>query len=231
MKVKRIVASVGASFEQFIAKMENHDAVAKCVIQDIRQSAARIRSECNRVQARVERNRLECQRIENEISQWQTRAKKCIAQQKDEAKALECIRQVKLLEKNLLQQQEQREQSEKLQATLQKNLHDIEHKLEALESKRATLSSREARSSVVSKLNNGAAEGAPLEVFERWEMEVMSNEYADTGFDLGMESARGTNSSLEHEFNQQEEQEDLIKSLQDLKEEINMEIDKEQKND
>ncbi len=34
MRVKRLVASVGASFEQFVNKVENHEAVAEAVIRD-----------------------------------------------------------------------------------------------------------------------------------------------------------------------------------------------------
>ncbi|MFL0809981.1 MAG: PspA/IM30 family protein [Agarilytica sp.] len=218
MKVKRIVASVGASFEQFVAKMENHDAVAKCVINDIRQSAARIRSEKNRVAVRLERYQKECEKLETEKQLWLTRAKSCLAKQQDDAKAIECMSQVKAVEKQLEQVKVQAEQTQNLHVKLLNNLQDIEQKLEELESKRAILSSREARANVVSKLNNGGSEDDPLQIFERWETEVMSNEYVDISPEF--EDANGRNSQLDREFSQQEDTADLQQALERLKEEM-----------
>lgn len=43
MKVKRLMASVSAGFEDFVTRVENHEAVADCAIDELRKAAARVR--------------------------------------------------------------------------------------------------------------------------------------------------------------------------------------------
>jgi len=53
MKIKRLAASINAYFDDFVSKVENHDAVAKVAIEDVQKAAARIRSEKNKIDQRL----------------------------------------------------------------------------------------------------------------------------------------------------------------------------------
>ena len=53
MRLKRLVATVSAGFEDFVAKVENHEAVADCIIDEVRQAAARVRVQHARARSRI----------------------------------------------------------------------------------------------------------------------------------------------------------------------------------
>ncbi len=226
MKVKRFVASVGATFDQFISKMENHDAVAKCVIDDVRQSAAKVRGEVNRVEHRCSALQKEQQKLEDEKALWLRRAKQSVGNQKQsvaqagaDEKALDCIRQSKILEKRIVTITRQVKQSEDLKESLRKNLTDIEFRLEDLESRRAVLASREVRANLMKNSACDRSARDSEDLFDRWEQDVLSNEYCEQTTSVNI-SDGVVDSQLAREFETEEEEVSLQDALDELKREM-----------
>ena len=206
MRLKRLVASVGASFEQFVNKVENHEAVAESVIRDVRAAAAKMKVQMAGVNARAESLRERRDRLAEDAGRWRTRAKRFATE--DEDRALECLRRMKRADAEQAQVIGQLAQYEALGEELKDRLAAVEARLSDLQLKRTALSSRSARAQVM-----GAADQDPLSdanaVFERWEMAVIEDEYLD-------DVVEGRSDALERELDAAEEREQLKAALEAL---------------
>ena len=206
MRLKRLVTSVGASFEQFVNKVENHEAVAESVIRDVRATAAKLKVQMGGVNAQTERLRARRDGLAEDAERWRQRTKRFAAE--DENRALECLRRMKRTEAERAQVGTQFAQYEALTDKLKDRLAAVEARLSDLQLKRAALSSRSARTQVISARDQDSLSDANA-VFDRWEMAVIEDEYLDEVVD-------GQSDPLEHELNAAEEQEDLKAALEEL---------------
>ncbi len=221
MKVKRIFASVGACFDQFVTKMENHEALASCVIEDIQKSAAHVRSEKIRVDARLKKIEDDKGELGLQEALWRNRAKSCV--DTDDKKAMMCLKQANAIIKRLDSLGEQQAQMETVRDDLKENLREIESKLEDLKSRKSLLSSRQARATVIGKVNDTCDDFDGDSIFERWEKEIIVKEYKDPlVFARGDEYA--IDDTLNREFETVEETESLQLELEALRKEKNREV-------
>ncbi|MFK7915260.1 MAG: PspA/IM30 family protein [Pseudomonadales bacterium] len=177
MRVKQLVTSVTASFDQFVSKVENHEAVANHVMQDVQAAAARLRVQIRRIEADVERRVASRNRLRDDAERWQQRA--VAAAQDEEARALECLERAERAREDSDIAQQQLERSEGLLAEVQSSLEDVESRLAELKHRRNTLSSRDTRADVLSTTQGGSVEEAAEAVFERWEQAVLEKEYQE----------------------------------------------------
>ncbi len=209
MRLKRLVASVGASFEQFVNKVENHEAVAESVIRDVRAAAAKLKVQMGGVNAQADRLRERRDGLADDAERWRERARRFANE--DEERALECLRRMKRAEAEQGQVVSQLAQYDALGEKLKDRLATVEARLSALQLKRTALSSRSARAQVV-----GAADQEALSdvnaIFDRWEMAVIEDEYLD-------EVVGGDGDRLERELDAAEEREQLMAALEDLRKE------------
>ena len=195
MKLKRLAARVSASFDDALNRIENHEAVAECVIRDAREAVAKIQLERNRAQKELSLlTSREAEAIEAE-ERWKQRALEVA--ERDEAKALACLQRA---EQSVQQQQTSQGQIKELQALvaeLDQALKTAESQLQSLRTRRAALAARGAASRSRSKAQQIADEDR-CGVFERWEAAVLTDELSA---DVVTESV----DSLALEFNQAEE--------------------------
>ena len=209
MRLKRLVASVGASFEQFVNKVENHEAVADSVLRDVRAAAAKLKVQMGGVDAQAERLRERRDGLADDSERWRERARRFAKD--DEERALECLRRMKRAEAELAQVGDQLAQYEALGEKLKDRLAAVESRLSTLQLKRTALSSRSARAQVV-----GAADQETLSdvntIFDRWEMAVIEDEYMD-------EIVSSGGDRLERELDAAEEREQLKAALEELRKE------------
>ena len=206
MRLKRLVTSVGASFEQFVNKVENHEAVAESVIRDVRATAAKLKVQMGGVNAQTERLRARRDGLAEDAQRWRQRARRFATE--DESRALECLRRMKRAEAERAQVSNQFAQYEALTDKLKDRLAAVEARLSDLQLKRTALSSRSARAQVMSTRDQDTLSDANA-VFDRWEMAVIEDEYLDDVVD-------GRSDALEHELNAAEEREDLKAALEEL---------------
>ena len=211
MRLKRLVASVGASFEQFVNKVENHEAVAESVIRDVRTAAAKMKVQMGGVNAQAERLRERRDGLAEDAGRWRQRAKRFAAE--DEDRALECLRRMKRAEAEQAQVTDQLARYEALGQELKDRLATVEARLSDLQLKRTVLSSRSARARVMAASDQESLSDVNA-VFERWEMAVIEDEYLD---DIVV---GGQSDPLERELGAAEEREQLKVALEELAAEV-----------
>ena len=207
MRMRRLVASVGASFEQFVNKVENHEAVAESVIRDVRASAAKLKVQMGGVNTQTERLRERRDALAEDAGRWRERARRFAIE--DEERALECLRRMKRAEAEQAQVVDQLAQFEALYEKLKDRVAAVEARLSDLQLKRTALSSRSSRAQV---MGAGAQDSMSdvNAVFDRWEMAVIEGEYLD-------QVVGGDSDSLERELDAAEEREQLKAALEELK--------------
>jgi phage shock protein A len=207
MRLKRLFASVSAGFEDFVTKVENHEAVASCAIDELRAAAARVRVQHARLLTQIDR--LEAQRrraIEDEAS-WERRAV-ALADQ-DEAKALECVRRAERSRNRCDALAAQIGEQTRLAEELRERLTDLEARLAEVELKRTALSSRAVRAAALSCTRSERDESIDA-AFDRWETTVLADEYGDAPLHTASDP-------LEQELRSAEEQARLETRLAELK--------------
>ncbi len=211
LKIKRLVASVSASIEDVVCKLENHEAVADCLLDDLRKGIAQVKVQRGRIDAQSQQTEKQLKQAREDIARWQQRALKVAAD--DEDKALHCLQRA--------------EQSEAVAATLtdQLNAHlttlqqldaqigEMEANLNELTLKRAALSAREINARSKGPGGRDCAATA-THLFDRWEESVITHESA-----AGVAQAGGMPSSdiIEREFIQEEQQAALKEKLNALR--------------
>ncbi len=208
MRVKRLIASFGASFENFVSKVENHEAVADCVIADVRAAAAKLRVQINRIQQQLQRMGGERDKLLAEQNRWRQRSLKLA--DSDEQRSLQCVRQFRLSNDRLQQVEHQLAEYRAMNTRLQKILADVERRLEQLQLRKTALSSRSARASVLADTQRCDDLEAMERVFERWETAVLEDEYREGLFDEQVDS-------FEQAFLDREELDDLRATFDSFK--------------
>ena len=212
MKIKRLAATVSATFDDALSKIENHEAVADCVIDDCRKAVGKIRVQKNRAQAEV--NMLGAKLIEqkNDQQKWQERALRCAegCADTDEAKALACLQKAEQLDGQIQLVKEQLSQHEGLVQELSASLSQAEHQLQTLTLKRSALAARGAASQSKRRVDKLQGNSSAQELFDRWEANVVSEELAET---ITVEAA----DALELEFVKAEEASRLKAKLEQLR--------------
>ena len=212
LKFKRLAASISASIEEVVTKLENHEAVADCLLADLRKGIAQVRVQQNRIQTQANKAAQELEAAEKDIERWNLRALKLASS--DEAKALQCVQRAQHSEKTAENLRAQHQTHTEAVDELGARILEMESKLSDLVLKRATLSSRELRAKTTKSVQGADGEVSAEQLFDRWETSVMTDEYAS-----GLDSLTGTPDTdvLDREFRDEENQAELkarLKALQ-----------------
>lgn len=218
MKLKNLAASLNATFDNFVTSIENHEAVAASMIQDVSRAAARLRVQHNRVQNQIKHLERSQQTLQTQMACWQTRAKTRSLVNPEQA--LQCLRQRDATRAQLERVTAEQNQSQELQAQMTANLQQIEHRLSELRSRRASLATREACGGVMAKTTQTSVTGDVEALFERWEEAVIHSEYKYRGHSdstgLGNPAGDPSHSAFAREFEQREYNDNLAEELADL---------------
>lgn len=223
LRIKRLVASISAGIEDVVGKLENHEAVADCLLDDLRQSISQVKVQRGRIDTQAKRTEKQIQDAVRDVQVWQQRAVKVA--EEDEAKALHCLQRAEHSESTA---ETLTEQLNAHLATLQEldaRISDMETSLNDLALKRASLSAREVNARAKGPINCDGSESA-ARLFERWEESVMTNESAAGVVRLGGHIASDV---IEREFVEEEQQAKLKAKLAALKANKQNERDQEEK--
>jgi|GEM_PF-3276281 len=178
MKIKRLFTSINASFDDFVTGVENHEAVAAGAIADVRRAAARLRAQKGQLDARISRQQTQAKELVARQDRWQKRAAECAADDPDQG--LVCLRQRDAAATALEQLKVQTNEQTQLAAELASSLTQVENRLSELQNRRTALTSRGARANVMAKVATPTLNTDVDELFERWEVAVLQEEYRDT---------------------------------------------------
>ena len=207
MRLKRLVATFGTNFDNFVSKVENHEAVADAMIDDVKAAAAKLTMQKARNAQQLIQLSRKKENMLNDIERWRQRA--VSTAENDEARALECVKRLKHEEKQLKALDTQLQEHESLEVQLQQRLSHVEERISELQLKKAALSSRTAKTKALA-LSDQASIGDVDSVFDRWEESVIKDEYLDNSIIKPVDH-------LEKTFLETEEMDDLKSALADLR--------------
>mgnify|MGYP006266695773 FL=1 len=174
--LRRLTASIIASFEGVVGQLENHEAVVTAAIRDAEQAAGRAKAQLGRVKRDGGALQKRMTELREQTVLWEDRAKR--SRGIDEEKALECVRR---RQRSLAQAQKLEEQHRehlKLERQLESDLLAVEEKLNTLRQQRNMMRTRESRAEAMRLTSaiDSSAIGHIDEIFERWEARVASAE-------------------------------------------------------
>ena len=206
--LKRITATVSASMDSVVDRVEDHDAVIESSIKECRQAAARIRVRLVRVKRDGEQLRNTKSRLENDITLWESRAIEAAGE--NEERAIQCLKRKKLAESRMVQTKDVLALHLHSEQKLVKNLAAIESRISEISQKRNTMRSRQSVSEamrIIHKLE-GDSSYAVDDTFDRWESNLLEREIV-TEEDYATDQ-------FENEYIEQEEMDSLKGELKEL---------------
>ncbi len=203
-RVKRWTTAVTAQIDEWVAKVENHEALASSVICEVRRAAARAKVQLARVKKDGERLR---QRLEEERRaerRWRERARSCA--ESDRERALECLRRSKRAAAMVPRLETRLETHDRAETQLGRDVRRIEDRLAALQQQRNLMRTRQSRAEALSSVGGDTAGSGDVDdLFDRWDVRITELEIE------GCEAA--DLDSLEVEYEEAEEREELLEEL------------------
>lgn len=207
--IRRLGSTIISSFDAIFSQIENHEAIVNSAILEVQESSAKARLHLSRVSQDGQRLRKRILELEEQIDIWQERAKKTASL--DEAKALECLKRKRRLEKQAKELTEQQVEHSRLEKQLSADLSLMEDKINKLKQKRNIMKTRQSRADAMKLLNS---EDYTLVneidvLFDRWENQV-------AGYEYGSNILAEQNDEIEYLFSTEEEDLSLRQELEQI---------------
>jgi len=204
----RITATLTATAEKTVSRVENHDAIVDAAIRDTRRAASQAKVRYSRVVKDGEALRSNVEQMREKEKLWTRRATESATVDKNKAMAClqrrnECRTQRIKLEASLAQHQTQEQ-------TLTASIKTIENRLREITQQRNQMRSRESTVKaleVINRIDDDAGYGID-DAFDRWSMNI-----SETELTVGSINAED---SLEVEFTSAEERAALAADLAKL---------------
>ena len=203
--LKRWTSTIGASFDWVISQVENHEALVSSAIREMQVAGKKAKAQLARVN---KDGTIMMKRLEELVEEEQTWAQRALRSHKeDKARALECVRRRKLVQKQISSLDQQLRQHKEFERQLSDDLKEIDNRILLLKRKKNEMSARQYRSEAVEA---GRSENLGLvaeldEIFDRWESKLTQCEIQGEHYD-----------SFETEFANEEEEAELEEDLADL---------------
>lgn len=205
---KRLSTTIAAQLDQVVGEIENHDAVIKASITDLKKKIVEAK-------VRLDRVRNEASQLENKINQrqtdmkrWQTRAIDCAND--DEQKALSCVSRARQCEQQITQLEASFNQYQQTAEKLSQDINAAENRARELKQKHDLMRARQSSCATlkVTQDTNEDSTSMLCDTFDRWEIKLQQTEMTL--------DAQPNIDTLEQEFVQQEQDDDLRHALDDL---------------
>jgi phage shock protein A len=208
--LRRLTASIVASFEGVVGQLENHEALVTAAIREAEQAASRARAQLARVQRDGAGLRKRVEELREQAALWEERAKKSSAIDKD--RALECVRRRQRATIQAEKLEEQANNHIKLERQLIVDLRTVDDKLLALRQQRNIMRTRESRAEALKLIHSADSSfiGELDDIFDRWEARIVTCEDQSRG--VVVDDMDG----LTEEFESQEERDKLLAILLSL---------------
>lgn len=211
--LRRLTASIMASFEGVVGQLENHEALVTASIREAEQAASRARAQLARVQRDGAGLRKRVEELREQAALWEDRAKKSLTI--DQERALECVRRRQRAATQAEKFEEQAHSHLKLERQLVADLRIVDDKLIALRQQRNIMRTRESRAEALKLIHSADSSviGELDDIFDRWEARIVTCEDQSRG--ITAEDSDG----LTEEFESAEEREKLLAILLSLQKE------------
>ncbi|MEM7099308.1 MAG: hypothetical protein AAF541_13680 [Pseudomonadota bacterium] len=209
MRFRRLAATLSATFDDALGRIENHEAVAATVVADARKAVAGIQVQSRRTAAELDRLEKALKEAVAQSDAWRERAKSCA--EEDEERALACLKKAEIEQEKQTQLKTQIAEHRELVGELDNALANAQRQLRELTAKRASLSARGAVTKSYRTSNKLCEDINNQELFDRWEAAVTADELGQGG------SIVTATDALTAEFELAEEDERLRAELAQLR--------------
>ena len=194
--IKRISATLFANLDKAVSTVENHDAIAGAMIDDLRKSTQEAQARLNRVKRSRKEQEQRVSDLHKQIETWKARAVDTAADNRD--KAMACLERKQSAEQQHVDAVKSLEEFKVLENKLENNLKQVQKKIDELAKQRELLKSRESVSSAMTTLGSAGNQASNEldDIFDRWEATLGNGHEALDIYDLNS----GELDSLEREF-------------------------------
>ena len=199
--LKRLRTTIYGHIDHTINQIENQDAVIDAIVREARQEVAKAKVRLARVEVDGKRMAAERGKLEEAITQWTGRAMR--VRETDETRALDCLRQRKTCEKQLMDLSVRCDDHSKVVEKLRSDVRIAEQRVKEVLNKQHLMRTRESAANALRGANalDGNISSDLDATFDRWEVKVTESELlADTA------TAYAATSDLESEFISEEEE-------------------------
>lgn len=203
---KRLSATFVSRVDRMVGEIENHEAIVRAGISEIRDKIAEARVRANRVQSEATRLRNQAEQLATESEQWRSRAADSAAAG-NEQNALECLRRSRNC-------QNRQKHLDSLVASYRESAEalalDINTAEQRLAETQQKLTTMRARHSTVEAINATCADAARQtqlmeDTFDRWEINIGRSELRG--------AALSSADPITREFEDKEEEQALREEL------------------
>ncbi len=199
--------TLATRIDGMVSRIENHEALARSAIQEVRGAAARARVQLRRVRADGKQLRARIEEAQEAETSWRERAQRKASE--DEAAAIECLRRAREAGRRARVLEARRVEHERLETELAADVNRIQERLSHLEEHKHVLAARESRAVALSGLDVSEVGPGPIEdLFDRWEVQISERE---VGFGRDDDP-----DAFEHAFSREEEDAALRAELDSL---------------
>jgi phage shock protein A len=209
MSIKRLLLSVWSRIDHSLGTLENHDAVAKAVITEIKQNRSKAVVRFRKLEDDHKKLEAQIESHKQNIDLWTQRAKEIA--DSNEQKALECLKRRRTLQAAYNKLEHQYQEQGGLIARIESDIRQIDAKVEELEQKRSVFRTRAASSAAyanIALLNDSFGQNVD-DLFLAWD-EKLSIHECQNQYNLNVEDP------LLNEFSAREELISLKNELSEL---------------
>ncbi len=207
--LKRIMISIKSQINTLVDDVENHEAQAESVLNDLITLEKNTRIQQHRLQKLREEYQQQADKQQSQIDLWSARAIK--VRQQNENKAIQCVKRVRDYQQYMAQVNKQLQLASEQEQKTHHDLLLIQQQIQQLKNKKTILAARETRNQMPV---DSTHQSNPLEtmqhVLSRWEEHVISHEHERPDFEM--------KDTLDSEFNADEEALELKMMLDELTE-------------
>jgi len=206
--LRRITATINATMNDVVGRVEDHDAIIDASLQQCRQAAARTRTRLTKVKRDGAQLQSKRDKLVEDIALWTERA--IDNADADEEIALNCLKRKKWAETERGRLEGMILEHTEIESSLQARLEQIEARLREINLKRNSMRSRQSLAEamqIMEKLD-GDSGSTVDDTFERWETVLLEREL--------FASDECTKDRFEMQFVEQEERESLLQELKTL---------------
>ena len=200
--------ALATRIDGMVSRIENHEALAQSVIQEVRRASARARVQLRRVRADGEQLRARIAENREAETSWRDRARRKASE--DPEAAIECLRRAREAARRRRVLETRLGDHDRFESELSADVARIQERLSRLEEHRHVLAARESRAEALTGLSTAADVGpGPIDdLFDRWEIQISEREVA-----FGRDEDED---AFEHGFSVEEEDAELRAELENL---------------
>jgi len=205
---KRLSTTIAAQLDHVVGEIENHDAVVKVSISDLKKKIVEAKVRLDRVRSDATQLQNQINQHQSDAARWKSRAVECANE--DEQKALSCVSRAQQCEQQVTQLESALNQYLQSAEKLAQDINTAENRARDLKQKHDLMRARQSSCETIKVTQDTNEDPSSMlcDTFDRWEIKLRQTE-------LSLDSQPNVD-TLENEFIKQEHDDELRHTLDAL---------------